>query len=92
MTPKPREPNPRYTCPHHQRAFAALARRFGCSDPEKLDDLGRKTLAWLSIRFPQAVLEHFNEKSCLGCKLDADRIDAAEIERVIAELARDLAR
>ena len=76
-----------YTCPRHQQTFIEITTRAGCCDPEKMDAVGRKALAWLAPKFPSAVLDHFNERSCLGCKLEANGINTKEIERVIAELS-----
>ncbi len=56
-----------------------------------MEEVRRKTLAWLSTRFPRAVLEHFNEEICLGCKLEANCVDVSELERVIVELLRSVA-
>ena len=78
----------RPTCLRHEKQFVAAVRRGGCDDPAKVDALRQKTLAWLAARFPRMVLDHFNEKSCLGCALEANGVDAAEIERVITDLAR----
>jgi hypothetical protein len=81
----------RYTCRSHQRMFIAAAERGGCFDRSQMDDIRRRTLAWLSMRFPKLVLDHFNEESCLGCKLEANGIALAEVENVITELARAVA-
>ncbi len=78
-----------YTCTRHQQMFVEVARRGGCRDHAKTHDLRRKTLAWLSARFPRMVLDHFNEGACLGCKLEASGMDLTEIERVITNLAQD---
>jgi hypothetical protein len=81
----------RHTCPRHQQAFMGAAQRGGCDDPAKMEVVRRKMLAWLSAKFPRMVLDHFNEKSCLGCKLEATHVDLKEIERVFSELAKGLA-
>ncbi|HZB90519.1 MAG TPA: hypothetical protein VE397_03695 [Stellaceae bacterium] len=81
----------RYTCRRHQRDFVEIARRGGCHDPAEIDEIRRKTLAWLSTRFPRMVLDHFNEESCLGCKLDANGVELKEVERAILEFSRRLA-
>jgi hypothetical protein len=78
----------RRTCSRHQQAFIEAAKRGGCYDPAKMDVVKRRTLAWLSIKFPRMVLDHYNEKSCLGCKLEAYRVDLKVIEQVIIELAK----
>ena len=62
--------------------FIEAARRGGCRDP--------KTLAWFSVRFPRMVLDHFNEDSCLGCKLEISGVGLDEIERVVIDLAARL--
>jgi len=79
------------TCPRHQEMFTAAARRGGCCDPAKLDELRRKTLAWVSTRYPLMVLDHFNEATCLGCKLEVSNVAVAEILDAIVELAKALA-
>jgi hypothetical protein len=81
----------RYTCALHQRLFIDAVKRSGCHDPEKMDEVRRKTLAWLSIRFPRMVLDHFNESSCLGCKLEQSGVGLEELGRVITRLAADVA-
>lgn len=81
----------RYTCRHHQQMFIEAAKVGGCYDLEKMDEVRRKTLAWLSARYPRAVLDHFNEESCLGCKLEASGLDLKEVGQVIAELAEAVA-
>lgn len=81
----------RYVCPHHRRIFIDAARRGGCCDPEQMDEVRRKALAWLSTQFPRAVLDHFNEEACLGCKLEANYLDVSELEHVIVELSRTVA-
>jgi hypothetical protein len=78
----------RYTCPRHQRAFVEAAKRGGCGNFAKLDEVRRKTLAWLSVRFPRMVLDHFNEESCLGCKLEENGADLRDVEHFIIELSR----
>lgn len=80
----------RYTCLRHQEAFVAAAHRGGCRELEKMDDIRRKTLAWLSARFPRLVLEHFNEESCMACKLEANGFDLGELERAITAFAREM--
>jgi hypothetical protein len=55
-----------------------------------MDEIRQKTLACLSTTFPRAVLDHFNEESCLGCKLEANGIDMAEVERLVTKLAQEL--
>lgn len=77
----------RYICARHQRAFIEAAKRGGCHGFAKMDEVRRKTLAWLSVRFPRAVLDHFNEESCLGCKLEENGIDLRDLEHVIIEIA-----
>jgi len=77
----------RFTCARHQQRFREIVERAGCTDPAKLDELGRKTLAWISTRYPRHVLDHFNQARCLGCTLEAAHVDLAEIERRITELA-----
>jgi hypothetical protein len=81
----------RYTCPPHQRMFIDAVKRGGCHDPEKIDEVRRKTLAWLSIRFPRMVLDHFNEESCLGCKLERSGVGLEELGHVITRLAASVA-
>lgn len=81
----------RYTCSRHQQMFIEAAKRGGCFDAEKLDEVRRKTRVWLSAKFPRAVLDHSNGRSCLGCLLEATYGDISEIERVIADLAQALA-
>jgi hypothetical protein len=81
----------RYTCARHQRVFIEAAKRGGCYDLTKMDEVRRRTLAWLSVRFPRMVLDHFNEDSCLGCKLDACGMGTAEVESVITELSKSFA-
>jgi hypothetical protein len=76
-----------YTCALHQRMFIDAVKRGGCHDPAKMDEVRRKTLAWLSIRFPRMVLDHFNESSCLGCKLEWSGVGLEELGRVITGLA-----
>ncbi|HZB91921.1 MAG TPA: hypothetical protein VE397_10795 [Stellaceae bacterium] len=85
-------PQFRFTCQRHQRWFLELAAEAGCTDPAKLDELRGKILAWLSARYPRHVLDHFNEGSCLPCKLHAAHVDVAEIVRIVVEHARRLAR
>jgi hypothetical protein len=75
------------TCPRHQEALIEAAKRGGCYDPAMMEVVRRKTLAWLSVKFPRMVLDHYNEKGCLGCKLEANRVDLKAIEGVIIELA-----
>jgi hypothetical protein len=79
-----------YTCARHQQMFVEIVRRGGCFGRTRTHDLRRKTLAWLAVRFPRMVLDHFNEGSCLGCKLESNGLDVAEIERVITGLAQGL--
>jgi hypothetical protein len=80
----------RHTCTRHQRAFLDAATRGGCQNDKNLEAVRRKTLAWLSIRFPRMVLDHFNEESCLGCKLELCGMGQEEIERVVADLSKDI--
>ena len=80
----------RFTCARHELRFRDLVARAGCTDPAKREELGRKTLAWISTRYPRHVLDHFNEGTCLGCKLEAAHVDLAEIERRITELAKKI--
>jgi hypothetical protein len=77
----------RYTCALHQRMFIDAVKHGGCHDPAKMDEVRRKTLAWLSLRFPRMVLDHFNESSCLGCKLERNGVGLEEVGRVITRLA-----
>jgi hypothetical protein len=79
-------PDFQYTCVRHRELFFDLVSRGGGCDPARLDDVRRKMLAWLSARFPRMVLDHFNERSCLGCKLEASALDTTEVERAMAEL------
>lgn len=58
--------------------------------PTSLDELRKRTLAWLSREYPSAVLEHFNEQSCLACKLEAAYGDLGDVVRGIIELAKRL--
>jgi hypothetical protein len=81
----------RYTCAPHQRMFIDAVKRGGCHDSEKMDEVRRKTLAWLSLRFPRMVLDHFNESSCLGCKLERSGVGLEELGRAIMRLAADVA-
>lgn len=81
--------NFRFTCEKHKQVFIAAAKRGGCHDPARMDEIRRKTLAWLSQRYPRAVLDHFNEESCIACKLEANGIDIGEVEQVVTELARN---
>jgi hypothetical protein len=74
----------RYTCPRHQQVFIEAAKRGGCHDLAKMDEVRRKTLAWLSFRFPRMVLDHFNEESCLGCKLEASGMVDDDLRRAIS--------
>jgi hypothetical protein len=78
----------RHTCSRHQQAFIEAAKRGGCCDPGEMEVVRRKTLAWLSAKFPRMVLDHYNEEGCLGCKLEANHVDLKVIERVIIELAK----
>jgi hypothetical protein len=48
----------RRTCSRHQQIFIEAAKRGGCYDPEKMDEVRRKTVAWLSAKFPRMVLDH----------------------------------
>jgi hypothetical protein len=82
----------RLTCAPHRQAFIEAACRGGCCDPEKMDEIRRRMLAWLSARFPRLVLDHFNEESCIACKLAANGFDLREIERVITEMAMGFVR
>jgi hypothetical protein len=77
----------RYTCPRHQLVFIEASKRGGCFDLEQMDEVRRKTLAWLSVRFPRMVLDHFNEGSCLGCKLESNGVGVEGVERAITELS-----
>lgn len=77
----------RYTCARHQRMFIEAAEHAGCG-VGRLNEIKQKTLAWLSRHFPRAVLEHYNEACCLGCKLEGNGIDLREVERVVAELTK----
>jgi hypothetical protein len=81
----------RHTCARHQRVFIEAAKRGGCSDLEKMNEVKRKTLAWLSLRFPRIVLDHYNENSCLGCKLEAGGLGTAEAEDIITEISKSFA-
>ena len=76
----------RYTCARHQREFILASKRGGCSDPDQMDEIRRKTLAWLSTKFPRLVLDHFNDNSCLGCKLEANAVGTKETGLFITEL------
>jgi hypothetical protein len=80
----------RYTCSRHQQMFIEAARRGGCRDSRQLDAVRRKTLAWFSVKFPRMVLDHFNEDSCLGCKLETSGVGLDELERVVLDLAAGL--
>ncbi len=62
--------------------------RYTCA---RQDEVRRKTLAWLSVRFPRMVLDHFNEDSCLGRKLEASGMVTAEVESIITELSKRVA-
>jgi hypothetical protein len=79
------------TCARHQRMFVEAAERAGC-DFTRLNEVKQKTLAWLSRHFPRAVLDHYNEGCCLGCKLEGNGTDLGEIERIITELAKGFPR
>ncbi|HWI26825.1 MAG TPA: hypothetical protein VN668_07620 [Stellaceae bacterium] len=80
----------RFTCPRHQRVFIEAGKRGGCISPSSLDELRKRTLAWLSREYPSAVLEHFNEQSCLGCKLETAYGDLGDVVNGIIELAKRL--
>lgn len=80
----------RFACSRHQRMFIDIAKGAGCHNPSKMDEIGRKILALLSIKYPKAVLDHFNEESCLGCKFEKNRVELDEIEAAIVELAKSL--
>lgn len=56
-----------------------------------MDEVGRQTLAWLSARFGRLVLDHFNERRCLGCKLEANGVDVAQVERAVTQISIGLA-
>ena len=73
----------RYTCERHQQMFIDAVKRAGCSDPVEMDDIRRRLLAWLSVTYPRTVLDHFQERTCLGCELEARFGDASEISRAI---------
>lgn len=80
----------RFTCAHHQAVFSEAGRKGGCYTPEALDELRRRTLAWLSNEYPRAVLDHFNEGSCLGCKLETAFGDINHVLNMITMLATRL--
>jgi hypothetical protein len=80
-----------YACPRHKQSFIEAANRGGCHDPAKMDQVRRKALAWLSAKYPRAVLDHYNEKTCLACKLEAGRFDLQDVRRAIIEMSKNLA-
>ncbi len=80
-----------YACPRHKQAFIEAAKRGGCHDPAKMDEVRRKVLAWLSAKYPRAVLDHYNEKTCLACKLEASRFDMGDVRRAVIEMSKSLA-
>jgi hypothetical protein len=77
----------RHTCTRHQQAFIEAAKRGGCYDPAMMEVVRRRTLAWLSPKFPRMVLDHYNQSVCLACKLEENGVDMKVIERAIVELA-----
>ena len=77
----------RHTCPRHQQAFIEAAKCGGCYDPAMMEVVRRRTLAWLSAKFPRMVLDHYNQSVCLACKLEENGVDMKVIERAIVELA-----
>ena len=81
----------RYACAHHQQLVIEAAKRGGCRHDDQIEEVRRKTLAFLSSRYPRLTLDHFNEGSCLGCKLRASGIDCREIGRAIVALAEAVA-
>jgi hypothetical protein len=80
-----------YACPRHREAFIEAAKRGGCRDLSKMDEIRRKVLAWLSAKYPRAVLDHYNEKSCLACKLEASGFDMSRVRRAVIEMSKSLA-
>jgi len=77
----------RYVCERHQRLFVATLTSHGCRDPEKMEEVRRRLLAWLSEKFPRLVLDQFNAERCLGCALEDARL-ASDARQAVQEITR----
>jgi hypothetical protein len=78
-----------YTCERHQKIFIAVLESRGCTDRAKMDEIRKRLLAWLSAKYPRAVLDHFNDECCLGCLLETDFVDMEAIYARLADMANE---
>jgi hypothetical protein len=81
----------RYTCARRRQIFIEAVKRGGCYDLTRMDENRRKMLAWLAVRFPRMMLDHLNEDSCLGCKLETKGMGTREVESVVIERSKSFA-
>ncbi len=75
----------RYVCQHHQQLFAEAVKRHGDLDNEAMEEVRLRLLAWLCDTYPAVVLDHYDRKSCIGCGLNAARIDLAPMYQAIRD-------
>ncbi len=76
-----------YTCPRHQRKFVAAVKRAGCSNAAKMEEVRQRLQGWFAQHYPQLMLDHFREGTCLGCDIEALGGDLGQIDRAVLELA-----
>jgi hypothetical protein len=78
----------RYVCGRHQQLFVDAVERAGCRDPERMEEVRRRLLAWFSENYPRMVLDQFNRRGCLGCAIEAAHIDPGAMRQAIRDLVR----
>lgn len=81
-----------YVCPTHRDRFVEAVEREGCCDPAAMEQVRRFLLAWLSETYPRLVLDHYNDKRCLGCGLADSCVDLSDMRTALRRFAREAAR
>ena len=81
----------KYACQKHQQMFVDAVTREGCCDPEEMEKVRRRFLAWLSEKYPRLVFDQFNKGTCLGCAVEEAHIDTRPIYDAIRRIVHEFA-
>jgi hypothetical protein len=57
-------------------------------EPERMEQIRRRLLAWLSEKYPRLVLEQFNAEACIGCAIEKAHIDTGDMRDAIRIMVR----
>ena len=81
----------KYACQKHQQMFIDAVTREGCRNPEEMEKVRRRLLAWLSEKYPRLVFDQFNNEACLGCAVEEAHIDLRPIYDAIHRIVQEFA-